>query len=147
MKSRLLVAAVALVLVGGGVFWWFTSRPASYCDQIVARTNAVQAGQGVMQNLVAGLPELRDLAAAAPSDLTDEWQVVINAVDGMRQAFADTGVDPNTPDLAALPPSVTPAQKERLQSAAAVLVSAEVTQAVKGIQQEALDVCHTPMEL
>ena len=145
--KKLLGALAVLVLVTGGLTWWLLGRDHGYCDQVAARTAAVQTGQGVMQNLVEGLPALQELAAAAPSDLKDEWQVVVNAVDGMRQAFEDTGVDPATTDLSALPASVTPEQRQRLKSAASKLVSPEVEAAVDGIQQQALDVCHTPLEL
>ena len=147
LPLTLLGSLGALVLVAGGITWWLVDREPDYCGRVVQRSDQVQAGGGVMQNLVAGLPELRDLADAAPSDLRDEWQVVVNAVDGMRQAFADTGVDPSTSDLSALPDTVTADQRARLKAAASRLLSPEVAQAVDGIQQQALDVCHTPLEL
>ena len=144
---KLLAVVAALVLVSGGVLWWALERPKGYCDQVAAHTAAVQAGQGAMQNLVEGLPELEELGGAAPSDLKDEWQVLVNAVRGFRQAFDDTGVDPSAADLAALPDSVTAEQRQRIKDAASVLVSAEVKAAVSGIEQQALDVCHTPLQL
>jgi len=144
---QLLGIAAVLALVAGGVTWWLVAREPDYCGQVAERSANVQAGGGVMQNVVEGLPQLRDLADAAPSDLKDEWQVVVSAVDGMRQAFADTGVDPATTDLSKLPDTVTAEQRQRLKAAASKLVSPGVQAAVNGIQQQALDVCHTPLEL
>jgi hypothetical protein len=147
LPTKLLGIVAAIALVAGGVTWWLVVREPDYCGQVEDRSAKVQAGGGVMQNVVEGLPELRQLADAAPSDLKDEWQVVVNAIDGMRQAFVDTGVDPTTTDLDALPDTVTVEQRQRLKSAASKLVSPEVQAAVNGIQQQALDVCHTPLEL
>jgi len=142
-----LAGLAALVLVAGGVTWWLVGRDPSYCDQVSAHTADVEAGKGTMQNPVEGLPALKELAAAAPSDIKDEWQVVLNAVRGLQQAFDATGVDPNTTDISALPDSVTPEQRQRLRDAASRLLSPEVKAAIAGIDQEVRDVCHTPLQL
>jgi hypothetical protein len=147
IPMKLLGIVAALVLVAGGVTWWLVAREPDYCGQVAERSAKVQEGGGVMQNVVEGLPQLQELADAAPSDLKDEWQVVVNAIDGMRQAFIDTGVDPTTSDLSQLPDTVTAEQRQRLKAAASKLVSPGVQAAVNGIQQQALDVCHTPLEL
>lgn len=145
---KLFAVVAALVLVAGGAMWWVVvGRDPDYCGLVEQHSAAVQAGTEPLHNVVAGLPELEALAAEAPSDLKDEWQVVVNAVRGFAGAFADTGVDPGTADLSALPESVTAEQRKRITDAASALVSPQVTEAVAGIEQHALDVCHTPLEL
>jgi len=144
---KLLAAVAAVLLMASSAIWWIAGRDPDYCGLVEEHSAAVQAGTEPLHDLVAGLPELESLAAKAPSDLKDEWQVVVNAVHGFAQAFADTGVDPGTADLAALPDSVTAEQRKRITDAASALVSPQVTEAVAGIEQHALDVCHTPLEL
>jgi len=144
---RLIAAVAALVLVAGGVIWWVAGRDPDYCGLVEQHSAAVQAGVEPLHDVVAGLPELEALAAKAPSDLKDEWQVVVNSVRGFAQAFEETGVDPGTADLSALPDRVTPEQRQRIKDAASGLLSPQVTEAVAGIEQHALDVCHTPLEL
>jgi len=144
---KLLAVVAAVLLMASSAIWWVAGRDPDYCGLVEEHSAAVQAGTEPLHNLVAGLPELESLAAKAPSDLKDEWQVVVNAVHGFAQAFADTGVDPGTADLAALPDSVTAEQRKRITDAASALVSPQVTEAVAGIEQHALDVCHTPLEL
>lgn len=145
--TRLVAVVAALVLVSAGVMWWFIGRGEDYCGLVNEKTQAVQSGQGAMQNLVEGLPELRELAGAAPSDLKDEWQVVLAAVVGMERAFVETGVDPATSSIDDLPPTVTAEQRQRLQAAASKLISSETREAVDGIEQHARDVCHVPLQI
>lgn len=145
--AAVLLVALALVLVVAAGTWWVRSRHKDYCDLVDERTAQVQAGQEVSSSLITALPELHRLADAAPSDLKDEWQVVINATDGLDQALAAAQVDPATADLKSLPDTVTKDQRARITTAASRLLAPEVTAAVKGIEQQALDVCHTPLEL
>ena len=144
---KLLAVVAAVLLMASGAIWWVAGRDPGYCGLVEEHSAAVQAGTEPLHDLVAGQPELESLAAKAPSDLKDEWQVVVNAVHGFAQAFEDTGVDPGTADLSALPDSVTAEQRKRITDAASALVSPQVTEAVAGIEQHALDVCHTPLEL
>jgi hypothetical protein len=143
----LVAALLGLVLVVAGATWWIRDHDKSYCDLVADQTAQVQNGQGATESLLATLPTLRRLSDAAPSDLKDEWQVVVNAVDGFREVLAAAGVDPATTDVTSLPDSVTAAQRAEIKAAASRLLSPEVQAAVAGIQQQALDVCHTPLEL
>jgi hypothetical protein len=59
----------------------------------------------------------------------------------------DAGVDPSSYDPKHPPPGLTPAQRDGIRQAAAQLAAPDVAQALTSVQQEVLDVCHTPLDL
>lgn len=90
------------------------------------------------------LPTLEELAAEAPEDLADEWSSYLDALRGWRDALDESGVEPA--DLAGgMPKDLARDDKRRIRGAATVLRSPEVTAASEGIEQQALDVCGTPL--
>ena len=145
MRLRILVVlgcVLATLAVTSGVSWWRESQ-AGYCERVEAgreelgRFSAEAGPAGILQ----ALPLLEDLAADAPDDIQDEWQTLLHALRALDRAFRDARVDP----ASYAPATVTGADRERIEAAAADLGSPQVRESSLGIEQHALDVCQTPI--
>ncbi|HEU4567652.1 MAG TPA: hypothetical protein VFR99_06415 [Marmoricola sp.] len=97
--------------------------------------------------LIDNLPLLKKIAGRAPSDLTDEWQTFLNAIEGLDQALHDANVDPGAFHGGHPPAGLTAAQRKDIADAASQLASPQVVGAADGIVQQARDVCHLDLEL
>ena len=95
--------------------------------------------------LLDAQPIFRDLSAAAPGDIADEWRVVTEAIEGLDEALAEAGVDPATYDPEKPPADLTREQREAIQRAAAELLNPRTQDAVAAVDQQARDVCRTPL--
>lgn len=91
--------------------------------------------------LLDGLPLLRDLAEAAPDDISDEWQTFLNAVENLDAALEDAGVPPEEFDDGRPPEELSAAERRAVADAANGLTTDEVAGAASGIEQQARDVC------
>ena len=138
--------AAALVLGGcGGEDDPF----ASYCQEVKAQRTALSedlAG-GEATGLIDALPEFERLAAKAPDDLQDEWDTVTSRIGALVGALEDAGVDPATYDRKKPPAGVTEDERDAIDAAARALARPEMAQALAGVEQQARDVCKTPLTL
>ncbi|WP_151082081.1 hypothetical protein [Nocardioides cynanchi] len=141
------VAAAALVLAlpvltGCG-------RGTSYCGTV--RSHQAELGTIIQSGgrgaLLQALPIFEALQGAAPSDVADDWQLLVTRITALRTALTDAHVDPTTYDPRHPPSGVTSAQRTAILRAAAGVGAADSRQALADLQQEVLDVCHTPLEL
>lgn len=142
----LLASALLLALVVTGCDKSEDDQRTDYCDQV--KTDADTITRAVDEKGAAAffdvLPTLEGLAEKAPGDVRDEWQVLLNALRGMRDALEDTGVEPDQVN-GKLPAGLPAEDKRRIRGAASVLAGQDVLVATQGIEQHALDVCHTPL--
>jgi len=90
---------------------------------------------------------LHDLADKAPSDLSDEWQTFLGAVDAFAKTLDDVGVKPGDFVDGQAPAGLSPAAHTRIVDAANELSSDDVVQAADGIEQQAKDVCKLQLGL
>ena len=97
--------------------------------------------------LLTALPIFRDLRDQAPDDIRDDWNALLGPLDDLDDALRAADVDPASYDGRHVPDSVTDAQRTRIEEAAAALAQPAVVQAFDGVQQQAKDVCHTPLSL
>ncbi|GAB3864856.1 hypothetical protein GCM10028801_34540 [Nocardioides maradonensis] len=146
------VATVAVAAaVVAGVLVWRAHRDrdpyAAYCSLVVDHRGLISsaAEQGAATGLIAALPSFRALAAAAPSDIADDWAVVVSAISNLGDALSAAGVDPATYDRAHPPAGVTAQQRGVIDAAATRLDSRETRDAMSAVDQEARDVCHSPL--
>ena len=143
--GRLLGAvSLALLLTTG------CSEPTSaYCEAV--EENQKELGEiraeGGPTALLEALPIFEDLAAEAPVDIRDEWDIVIDALQALQKALEDAGVDPATYDHENPPPGLTDTERGRIEAAASEVQSPRTVDALAGVQQQALDVCKTPLSL
>jgi hypothetical protein len=154
VTRRTIVILVLAVLVAGGLVAFVVQRQdddpfATYCAEVEEQRAVLgqQLAGGPQTGLIAALPTFRDLAAVAPDDIADEWQVVIDHVEALQDALDAAGVDAATYDRDHPPADVTKEQREQIDAAAVALASPTMRAALDGVQQQARDVCRTPLSL
>jgi hypothetical protein len=144
-RARGAVALAALVLLplsGCG------SGP-GYCGVVKAhqaRLGALASGGG-RTALLSALPVFEELQGAAPDDVADDWQLLVTRVRALQTALSRAHVDPATYDAKHPPPGLSGRDRALIRRAAAQLAAADTRQALATVQQEVLDVCHTPLGL
>lgn len=146
--GRVLLAAPVLLTAGcgGNPLSGLTGQdhsPAAYCSALNAdrRAFADMLAADSPTALVQHVALLSDLAAQAPPDLTDEWQVFLGAVKGLRHALDRAGVPPSAFTDGRPPRSLAPAQDAAIRRAADALSAPDTVAAAQGIEQQARDVC------
>ncbi len=146
MRLRLLLASVLTIplLTGCG-----GDDRADYCDAVeehqVELSDLVSSGGPGA--LIEALDIFRDLQDQAPSDISDEWQQLVGRIEALDDALDDAGVDPATYDRENPPPGLTDEQKASIDAAARQLGSGTTLRALQDLDQQARDVCHTPLTL
>lgn len=163
MSSRALVrtlaaAALAAALLGVGGCgggdeddpYAVPERFQDYCDEVEALRapigDALSTG-GETTGLIKALPSFEKLAAKAPDDIADDWAVVVDRIHDLVDALDEAGIDPATYDRKDPPAGLTPEQRDEIDAAAVALVSTATAQAMSSVQQQARDVCKTPLAL
>jgi hypothetical protein len=118
-----------------------------YCDAVSDHQAGLSdlLSSGGNDALIQALPAFEDLSGKAPQDLRDEWRTVVGAVTELRDALEAAGADPATYDRSDPPAGVTRAQREAIDAAARQLSSERTVRALEGVQQQARDVCGTPL--
>ena len=97
-----------------------------------------QAGADAVGGTVTVLSDLRD---QAPDDISDEWDTLVAALQGLVDAVKATGHPLADFAGGSKPAGVTTGQYDAVRQAAAELQSTRVQQAGKSIEQHAQDVC------
>lgn len=140
------VTAVTLVLaslVGG------CGHGQSYCAAV--RDHQSELGSLAHSNdptaLIRALPIFEDLEGRAPDDVSDDWQLLVTRIQALDTALRHAGVDPATYDATHPPAGLTTEDRALIRRAAAQLAASDTQQAFGTVQQEVLDVCHTPLDL
>jgi hypothetical protein len=141
-------AATALLLVAllsGGC----ADQREKYCDAVRDHQQELgeTLGDGSPDALLTALPIFRDLAAEAPDDIRDEWRTVIDALEGLEEALQEAGVDPSTYDRDDPPEGLSQDDQDAIDAAARELTSEQTMAAFNGVDQQAKDVCGTPLQV
>lgn len=149
LRPRRAIVPVLVVLLAGPTLTACGSQEDRYCQ-------AVEEHQKELTDIASrsGAPalfEARDvyeqLAAEAPDDIRDEWDTVIEAIDGLEATVESLGIDPATYDAQEPPADLSRQQRERLRAAAERLVAPGTAAAMEAVQQQARDVCQAPLSL
>lgn len=142
-RTAVAVALVVPLLTGCG------DATEDYCETVHERQQELSEvlGEGGPTALLQALPIFEDLAEQAPRDIRDEWDIVVGALEGLRDALADAGVDPATYDREDPPAGLTDAERTKIDAAARELASPQTQAAFAGVEQQARDVCKTPLHL
>lgn len=140
---RLLAALLAAALLsgcGGG-------DDDDYCAAVEEHQAELSeiAASGDAGAIFDALPAYRDLQEAAPPDLSDEWTQVIGRLTTLQEALEDAGIDPSSYHPKEPPADLTDEQRAAVEGAARDLGEPATVRAMTGIEQQALDVCKTPL--
>lgn len=137
------MAALLLLPTGCG------DRQDAYCAAVADHQRELSdlVGSGRPDALLRALGPFRDLQAEAPGDIADEWQQVTTSVAGLADALDAAGVDPATYDRAHPPAGLRAAQRARIDAAAEQLGGGATLRALQELDQQARDVCGTPLTL
>ena len=120
-----------------------------YCDEVRAQQTDLSeavAGGGPTA-LVRALPIFQELEAVAPRDIRDEWDLVVGRVEELVEALEAAGVDPASYDREDPPSGLTAQERVRIDAAARELTAPATVEAFSGVQQQARDVCKTPLSM
>jgi hypothetical protein len=144
---RLLAVATLLPLLS--VATACGSDEDAYCDAVQDHQQQLSdiVGSGEPDALLDALDVFRDLQADAPDDITDEWQQLVGRVEALQQALDDAGVDPATYDRKQPPAGLADADRAAIDAAAKELGSGTTLRALQDLDQQARDVCGTPLTL
>jgi hypothetical protein len=120
-----------------------------YCDRVKDHQSEIASAtsNGDRTGVLQLLPALQDLQDAAPDDVQDDYQLLVTRITALRGALDDAGVEASSYDPRHPPPGLTATQRADIRQAAAQLAAPDVAQALASVQQEVLDVCHTPLGL
>ncbi|MGZ5404222.1 MAG: hypothetical protein ACXWDL_06200 [Nocardioides sp.] len=120
---------------------------ADYCDVVEEQQFALTEALAVdtPDALLEALPLFRELAEEAPRDIDDDWTRFIDALGGLQKVLDAAGVEAASYDAKQPPEEVTAEQQADIARAADELVQSEVSAAFEGVQQQAKDVCGTPL--
>jgi hypothetical protein len=149
-RARVGIAASGLLLLG--LLAGCASETERYCAELEDQKGtladlAIRAGEPDTAVLTETLDVWRELRAAAPGDVADEWSTLVFALEGLVEAFEAAGTAPGEYDPASPPPGVSEAESKRLEDAAAKLASPRVASAGTDLQQHARDVCKVDLGL
>ena len=142
-RALVTVASVVFLLAG------CADQKEKYCDTVEDHQQELGEvlGDGTPDALLKALPIFRDLRDEAPEDIRDEWKTVIDALEGLQQALEDAGVDAATYDREHPPEGVSQDDRDAIDAAARELTSDATVTAFSGVDQQAKDVCGTPLQI
>ena len=142
-RLGLVTAALVLPLLGG------CGRGQSYCETVKDHQSELGTivSQGDRTALIQALPAFSDLVGKAPADVAADWKLLVNRVTALKTALDEADVDPTSYDPQHPPAGLGTADRDAIRQAAAGLAASDTQQALANVQQEVLDVCHTPLAL
>ena len=120
----------------------------AYCaevrDQQAPLTEAAASGA---TGLLEALPSFEALRDKSPDDIADAWAVVVQRTRVLADALDDAGVDPASYAPGEPPAGVSEADRAAIAAAASGLLTDAMRQALDRVQQQARDVCKTPLSV
>ena len=146
---RLAAPALVMVVVLTMAVTGCKDQHDKYCDAVKDHQQKLGEvlGDGSPDALLKALPIFRDVADDAPEDIQEDWKTVVDALEGLQDALTHAGVDPATYDRDHPPAGLSQADKDAIDQAAAGLGSEATNTAFNAVEQEAKDVCGTPLEV
>jgi hypothetical protein len=143
---RMSLAALVLAFLAAGCA---DDPHADYCEVVSDNQDELTRilGEGGPDVLLRALPIFRELEEAAPPDIRDDWKIVVSGLAALESALDDAGVDPATYDRDDPPEGVSEEERDRIDAAAQELTTEDSVAAFAAVEQQARDVCKTPLRL
>lgn len=144
-RLAVLVAGLALLLPLTAC----GSDKEAYCEAVEEHQAELSdiVGSGEPDALIAALEIFEELQEDAPDDISDEWQQVVSRIEALRDALDDAGLDPATYDRSDPPADLAAEDRAAIDAAAKELGSGTTVRALQDLDQQARDVCKTPLTL
>jgi hypothetical protein len=156
-------ALTAIVVLGAGLVTGCGSSGGSggsggsssgYCSEIKSSAESIKsftAGSGTpdFTKLADFIAKAHDLANKAPSDIKDDWTVLVGAMDALTSALSDAGLkleDMGMLMAGQMPPGVDTSKLAGLAPKLQAIGSANVTKAGNAISKQAKDVCKVDLK-
>lgn len=151
-RNLLLAATVVAALVAGFLLLRGTGEDdpfAAYCDAVTEHREDVGAAlsAGPTTGLLRALPSFETLAEESPEDIERDWTLVIERITALKDALDAAGVDAATYSFDQPPADLPAEDKKSIDAAAAGLGSADTATALAHVEQQARDVCKTPLSM
>ena len=125
------------------------SQQEDYCSAVSDHqrelTDITSGGSG--DALIRALPIFEDLQGKAPRDISDDWQQLVSRIKALDAALRAAGVDPASYHRDHPPAELSAQQRTRIDAAARELGAGPTVAALQALDQEARDVCHTPLTM
>lgn len=119
-----------------------------YCAEVEAQqTPITEAAAAGATGLLQALPSFEALRDEAPDDIAPAWAVVVQRLTVLDDALAEADVDPATYDLEDPPADLGDDDRAAIAAAASGLLTEAMVDALDAVQQQARDVCKTPLSL
>lgn len=119
-----------------------------YCEEVREQQKPLtEAAASGPTGLLQALPSFEALRAESPSDIAADWTVVVQRIRVLDEALAEADVDPATYDPEQTPDDLTSEERAAIEAAAAGLLTPAMTESLDRVQQQARDVCKTPLSL
>lgn len=141
---RLLVAGVLAAALLSGCSGDPQDRYCSAVEDHQAALTEVAASED-SDALFDALDAYDDLAGKAPRDIADDWADVVDPLHDLQQALADHDVDPSSYSAADPPAGLDQEARDEIEAAAREVGSQRTVEAMAAVEQQALDVCGTPL--
>ncbi len=148
-RRTTLTALLALLPVLGLLAGCGKDPTETYCATVAEQRESFSeaVSSGGPTALLDALPAMTALREDSPEDLRDDWDVVVDRLSALRDALAAADVDPGTYDRRDPPEGVSEGQQRAIEAAAGQLATPQMLQALGAVQQQARDVCQTPLTL
>jgi hypothetical protein len=142
---RPVAGLTALLLLG--VLTSCQSDSERYCDEVKAQQERLTelAADPAPEKIFDVLGPYQALADKAPDDIKAEWATVIDRYQQLQAALVDADVSPGEYADSSWRKGLSKEQVNGVLRAAAGLADPATHEALNGVQQQALDVCQTPL--
>jgi len=146
LRAAALAAGVIVLLLATAGCADATER---YCDTVADSQQRLGdiADSGESLALFEARDVYRDLAERSPDDIAADWDLVLDRIDVLESTLDEADVDPATYDPRDPPEGLTDTERARIRQAADDLAAPETVRAMDDLEQQALDVCGTPLRL
>lgn len=146
---RRAVALLGLLLAVGPVAACGEPTTADYCAQLSVDRKQIadMVSASSPSALLDNLPLLQELGEKAPSDLRDEWQTFLGALEDLQGALRAAEVSADDFEGGTPPPGLSREERAAVVAAADQIRSPEVVSAASGIEQQGRDVCKVNLGL
>ena len=147
--ARLLLMLILALCLGGLAACGDDDPFAAYCEDVTAQQKVLSealAGGGPTA-LIEALPSFRVLQESAPEDISDDWDTLVGRIESLVEALDAAGVDPSSSDRDKPPQGLSEEERTAIDAAAGELSAPATVTAFENVQQQARDVCKTPLSL